>query len=98
MKLIPAIAIAVAAFGVGSTGYAKDCGSRPAKFSIPDGKTASEEQMKAANAKVVSYATAMTAYRRCLSEEIKGAGDEYEALTADLNAQVKAYNSTPAKQ
>ena len=97
MKLIPAVAIAVAAFAVSATVYAKDCGNRPAKLSVPDGKTASEEQMKATQAKLPGYAQAMSAYMRCLSDEIKVGKDEYDSVSSEWKQQSDAFAKTPAK-
>jgi hypothetical protein len=97
MKLIPTLAIAAAAtFAALSSGYAKEC-TRPARLSIPDGKTASDDQMKATQAKLVPYANAMSAYLHCLSDEIKSGTDEYNQVSADWKTQADAFKNTPAK-
>jgi hypothetical protein len=98
MKLLSTLAIAAAAMiTVPSLAMAKDCGARPAKLSLPDGATASEDQMKATAAKFPGYATAVTNYRRCLADEVKAAGDEYEEVSADWKKQGDIFKAQPAK-
>jgi len=98
MKLIPICVIAVAGV-LAASSYASAAGcSRPAKLSVPDGKTASEEQMKATQGKLPGYAQAMSTYMRCLSEEIKSGKDEYDSVSAEWKAQSEAFRNTPAKQ
>jgi hypothetical protein len=98
MKLLSTFVIAAAAMmTVPAIAMAKDCGARPAKLSLPDGASASEEQMKATAAKFPSYATAVTTYRRCLADEVKSAGDEYESVSADWKKQGDLFKAQPAK-
>ena len=98
MRLISTIVIAAAALmTVPAVAMAKDCGARPAKLSLPDGKSASEDQMKATAAKFPGYAQAVTAYRRCLADEVKSAGDEYESVSADWKKQGDEFKAQPAK-
>jgi hypothetical protein len=98
MKLIAAIAMTAAAFlTVPNYASAATC-TRPAKLSIPDGKTASDDAMKAAQAKLAPYAKEMSAYLHCLADEIKSGTAEYDQVTAEWTAQSKAFTSTPAKQ
>jgi hypothetical protein len=98
MKLLSAFLIAAAAVAtVPTIAMAKDCGARPAKLSLPDGASASEDAMKATNAKFAPYAQAVTAYRRCLADEVKGAGDEYDAVAADWKKQTDIFKAQPAK-
>ncbi len=97
MKLIPAVAIALAALVVGQSGYAKDCGARPPKLSLPNGATASEDAMKATQAKFPAYAGAVTAYRKCLADEVKAAADEYEQVVGEWKTQQDIFTKTPAK-
>ncbi len=97
MKLIPAVAIALAALVAGQTGYAKDCGARPPKLSLPNGATASEDAMKSTQAKFPAYAGAVNTYRKCLVDEAKVAGDEYEQVVSEWKAQQDAFTKTPAK-
>src|ERR1700761_716437 len=98
MKLLSALLIATAAIAmVPTVAMAKDCGARPAKLQLPDGGTASEDAMKATNAKFAPYAQAVTAYRRCLADEVKGAGDEYDAVAADWKKQTDTFKAQPAK-
>ena len=98
MKLIPALAIAAAAFAVGPAAYAKDCPARPAKLPLPDGASASEADMKATQGKFPTYAREMSAYLQCLAGEIKNGKDEYDALAADWKHQEDVFTKTPAKQ
>jgi len=97
MKLIPAIAIAVAVLAVGSTGYAKDCGARPPRLALPNGATASDDVMKATQGKFPTYAAAVNTYRKCLIDEVKAAGDEYEQVAGDWKNQQDIFSKTPAK-
>jgi hypothetical protein len=98
MKLLSALLVAAAAVTtVPTIAMAKDCGARPAKLSLPDGATASEDAMKATAAKFPAYATAVTAYRRCLADEVKAAGDEYDAVAADWKKQGEIFKAQPAK-
>jgi hypothetical protein len=97
MKLVSALAIAAAMMTVPAVAMAKDCGARPVKLSLPDGATASEDQMKAAYAKLAPYSAAVNTYRRCLADEVKAAGDEYDAVSADWKKQSEAFKAQPAK-
>jgi len=98
MKSILSIAVAVAALmAVPSIASAKDCGNPPAKLSLPDGATATEDQMKATQAKFPPYAQAMSTFLRCLSDQIKAGKDEYDTVSADWAKQQKIFSSQPAK-
>jgi hypothetical protein len=98
MRLISTIVIAAAALmTVPAVAMAKDCGNPPAKLSLPDGASATEDQMKATAAKFPPYAQAVTAYLRCLSDQMKAGKDDYEAVAADWTKQQKIFTSQPAK-
>ncbi len=98
MKRIATFALAAATFlTMSNYASAANC-TRPAKLSIPDGHTASEEAMKAAQAKLAPYAKEMSAYLHCLSDEIKNGTAEYDQVTAEWTAQSNAFKNTPAKQ
>jgi hypothetical protein len=98
MKLIPTLAVAAAAsLTVLSPGFAAECGARPPRLAIPDGKTASDDQMKATQAKLTPYATAMSKYLHCLSEEIQAGTAEYKSVTDEWTKQAQAFKDTPAK-
>jgi hypothetical protein len=98
MRLISTIVIAAAALmTVPTVAMAKDCGNPPAKLSLPDGASATEDQMKATAAKFPPYAQAVTAYLRCLSDQMKAGKDEYESVAADWTKQQKVFTSQPAK-
>lgn len=96
MKLLPIFAMAAAvALTAAPASFAKDCGTRPTKPSIPDGKTASEEVMKGVHDKVASYVSATNSYLTCLAGEISTAKEEAKSVSDDYAAQAKAYNSNP---
>lgn len=74
----------------------------PPEVDIPDGKTASENEMKAANAAVKEYMAAVEAYLACLDEEEKALGDavteeQKSVHTARHNAAVDALNAVAAR-
>lgn len=63
----------------------------PADVSIPDGKTATEEQMIGGQKVVKDYMAAMEAYQDCLDQEEKALG---AAVTDEQKAmRVKRYNA-----
>lgn len=98
MRLISTFVIAAAALmTLPVVAMAKDCGNPPAKLSLPDGASATEDQMKATQAKFPPYAQQMSTYMRCLSDQIKTAKDEYDGVTADWTKQQKIFTSQPAK-
>ena len=97
MKLLPIFAMAAAvAITLSPATFAKDCGARPAKPAIPDGKTASEDAMKAANAKVVDYVKAANVYLTCMSGEMTTASGEAKDVSAEWKAQSEIFKNTPA--
>jgi hypothetical protein len=74
----------------------------PPEVSIPDGSTASEEEMRAANQAVKKYMTDVESYLACLDEEEKKLGDavteEQKAVhTSRHNAAVDALNAVAAR-
>ena len=60
--------VAGAAFAFGSAAYA-DCAYPKAPNAVPDGKTATEDQMVKAMHELKDYNTAMTEYLGCLDKE-----------------------------
>jgi hypothetical protein len=97
MKFISMCALAaVTVLSASNFASAASC-ARPAKFSVPDGKTASDDQMKAAQAKLTPYAQAMSTYLHCLSDEIKSGKDEYDQVSAEWKTQSDNFRNTPAK-
>jgi len=56
----------------------------PSMVTIPDGKTATEPQMLAAQAEVKAYVAAMNEYVACIDEEMEAKGEnapeQYKAL------------------
>jgi len=99
MKLLPLFAMAaIVTLSASPAVFAKDCGARPAKPAIPDGKTASDDAMKAAQGKVASYITAVNAYRTCLAGETASATDEAKAVSEEWKTQSDIFVHTPKAQ
>jgi hypothetical protein len=95
MKSALALAALVAFAAVPAV--AKDCGARPAAPSVPNGKTASEADMKAAGSKVQDYIKKVNDYRKCLADETNATGAEAQKVSNEYQAAVTDYNKTPAK-
>jgi hypothetical protein len=97
MKLIPICALAVATVIAGAPhAFAVNC-TRPAKMSVPDGKTASEDAMKAAQGRLTTYVKGMNEYLQCLAAEIKSGKEEYESVSSEWKTQSGIFAATPAK-
>lgn len=65
--------------------------SYPPEISVPSGRTATEEAMNAARLAVEKYVAELTAYQKCVDDEILALGD---AATAEQKAmQTKRYNA-----
>jgi len=98
MKFIPTIALAAAALmTVHTVAMAKDCGNPPPRLALPDGASATEDQMKATVAKFPPYAQQVSTYMRCLNDQVKAAKDDYDSVAADWAKQQKIFTSQPAK-
>ncbi len=97
MKFIPICTLAAVAVLTASSYASAAACSRPAKFNVPDGATASDDQMKAAQAKLTPYAQAMSTYLHCLADEIKSGKDEYDNVSAEWKTQTDKFKATPAK-
>jgi hypothetical protein len=98
MRLISTLVIAAAALvAIPTVAMAKDCGNPPPKLSLPDGGSATEDQMKATAGKFPPYAQAVSAYMRCLSDQVKAAKDEYESVAADWTKQQNAFKNAAPK-
>ena len=97
MKLLTTFAITAAMLAAPAIAMAKDCGNPPARLQLPDGATATEDQMKATQAKFPPYASQVSTYMKCLTDQVKAAKDEYEGVTADWAKQQKIFTSQPAK-
>lgn len=98
MKVVRIFVLAAAAtIAVSSFAAAKDC-ARPSKPAIPDGKTASDEAMKAAQGKVASYITGMNAYLHCMTDELRGGQEEAKQVSDDWKAQSDIFVKTPKAQ
>jgi carbohydrate-selective porin OprB len=100
MKFALALVAGAALFAMSPDAFAqgKGCGARPDKPSIPNGKSASVDDMKTANGKLATYVKAVNDYRQCLGKEIDGATAEAKKASDDYAEQVKQFNATPAKQ
>jgi hypothetical protein len=96
MKLIATFALATAALTASHYASAADC-RRPPRLAIPNGTTASDEAMKATQAKLAPYAKEMSTYLHCLSDEIKSGTAEYDEVSAEWKKQSDAFKNTPAK-
>ncbi len=98
MKSILSLAVAAAALmAMPSIASAKDCGNQPTKLSLPNGASASEEEMKATAAKFPPYAKEVSAFMTCHNDQVKAAKSEYDALAADWAKQQAAFKAAPAK-
>jgi hypothetical protein len=93
MKLLTSFAITAAMLAAPAIAMAKDCGSPPAKLQLPNGATATEDDMKATQGKFPAYAKEMSAYLRCLADQIKAGQGEYEGVTADWTKQQAAFKN-----
>ena len=98
MKVLSTFVFTAAIVTAPAFAMAKDCGSLPARLQLPNGATATEEEMKATASKFPPYAQAVTAYMRCHSDEVKTAKDEYDAVAADWSKQQAAFKNAPPKQ
>jgi hypothetical protein len=98
MKLFATFAMTAATIFVASQfAAAAEC-KRPARLDIPNGATASDEAMKATQAKFPPYAREVQTYLQCLAAEIKAGTDEYKEVSEEWAKQSKIFQSTPAKQ
>jgi hypothetical protein len=97
MRLLTTFAITAAMLAAPAIAMAKDCGNPPAKLQLPDGATATEDQMKATAAKFPPYAQQVSTFMRCLNDQVKAAKDDYEGVAADWTKQQKIFTSQPAK-
>ena len=74
----------------------------PPQVDVPEGKTASEAEMKAANAAVKDYMAAVESYLACLDDEEKSLGDtvtedQKRVHTEKHNAAVDALNAVAGR-
>jgi hypothetical protein len=95
MKFLPTIVFAAAALAVPAIAAAKDCGTPPPRLSLPNGASATEQEMKATQEKFRPYAQAMGVYLKCLSDQMKAGKDEYDAVVADWNKQQASFKKAP---
>ena len=99
MKMVRTAMVAAAALlAVSSVAQAKECGARPAKPAIPDGKTASDEAMKDAQNKVTNYIKGMNGYLQCVASEVAGAKEEATTVSEEWKKQSDVFVHTPKAQ
>ncbi len=96
MPRLPRLALAIVAFAGLQVAQA-DC-RYPADVSIPDGDSATKEQMTAAGRAVKEYNVAVESYLACLDDEQKALGDavtdeQKKMYTSRYNAAVDALNA-----
>ncbi len=94
-SLIAAAALLAPPFAAAACTY-------PPEVTIPDGSTASEDDMKAANGAVREYMARVEEYLACMDDEEKALGeavtDEQKKVhTARHNAAVDALNAVAAR-
>lgn len=106
-KLIKLAVVAV--FGFAGTAAMADCAFPKAPQEIPDGSSASEDQMKAAMNAFKSYKSDLEAFGACLdaeakasasmaakamqSKKIAAANEEFESKAKAFNEQVRIFKS-----
>ena len=76
MRTLTSGCVAVLAAGYG---FAAAACENPKVVSVPDGKTATMEQLLAAQSEVKSYMAAMQTYLDCLNQELDAQGEEAPA-------------------
>jgi hypothetical protein len=81
MKVLTSCLVAAVALGLGSAALACE---QPAAVSVPDGKTATRDEMIAGQAKVREYQAGMDTFLACIDGELEAQGpqapDEYKSL------------------
>lgn len=107
MIRIPRLAACVAALatlGAAPASYAA-CSYPKAPSSIPDGRTASLDEMKAAQALIKAFMADMDVYLKCVDEEnppppagAKLSDDQKKALDAAERARVQKHNAAVADE
>ena len=97
MKLLTTFAITTAMLAAPAIAMAKDCGNPPPKLQLPNGASATEEEMKATQAKFPGYAKELSTYMKCLTDQVKVAKDEYDNTAAEWARQQKAFQAAGAK-
>ena len=97
MKLLTTFAITAAMLTAPAIAMAKDCGSPPAQLSLPNGASATEDEMKATQAKFPGYAKEVSTFMKCLNDQVKAAKDEYDTTAADWSKQQNAFKNAAPK-
>ncbi len=95
MRLLTTFAITAAMLAAPAIAMAKDCGSPPPKLQLPNGTSATEDEMKATQAKFPGYAKELSTFMKCLTDQVKAAKDEYDNTSAEWARQQKAFTSKP---
>lgn len=93
MKTFPILMLMVC--GLAAAGAQAECAFPKAPASIPDGKTASADDMKSAVAEFKAYNDAVSAFGACLDDETKSkASGMADSQVRQLKTiQMKKYNS-----
>lgn len=101
MRLLLSCCVAALAGGAACAAAACD---NPPVVAIPDGKTATEDQLLAAQTQVKSYLSAMEQYLACLNDELEAAGDDapsefkslmvtrHNSAVSEMEAVAQAFN------
>jgi hypothetical protein len=97
MRLLTTVAITAAMLAIPAVSMAKDCGSPPPKLQLPSGASATEDEMKATQAKFPGYAKELSTFMKCLTDQVKVAKDEYDNTAAEWTKQQKAFQAAGAK-
>lgn len=99
VKFLSVIAATLIGLGVATSAMA-ECSNTKQPPTIPNGATASEDEMKAASAAVKGYMADTQDYLKCLefekssnSPKYNSAQDQMAALAAEFNKQLRAFKS-----
>lgn len=64
----------------------------PEKPTVPDGQTATNEQIQFARNQIVNYQNKMQSYKQCLEQCIADAADTENAVVDQWNQTVESFN------
>jgi len=92
MRVLTSCLVAAVAIGCASVSIACE---NPAAVSVPDGKTATREQMLAGQAQIRAYQTAMNDFLACLDSELAAEGER--ALEEFKSLMVLRHNAAVAE-
>lgn len=99
MKIRTALALAPLALLLAAGAQAAPCVYPQAPQALPNGKTATEEEMKAANAEVKEYSTnVQDVYLKCLEQERDAAIASLDNMDPEYTQKKTALESIQAKK